>query len=268
MNNPLDKDGDGEIDIEKDLKDLINQDPNKEYTIDNSIFMYSAISGNKKVVNASAIEYSDDWASQCENGLPDENRLLFRSTQPVNPYRYNIKGNWRPIKSYAYLSGRNNHTEPHRRHTGFFTDFNPFYKISTDGWSIDKTRWTSASEVTKHSPYGVELENKDALNRYSSAQYGYKYTLPVAVASNSQYREMGFDGFEDYENEVLPSILKPHFGFSQALQENFIFVTNKKSHTGQKSLGVKSKQKAQFTRKVAPCKPIPGANPTTSINQD
>lgn len=253
MNNPIDKNGDGIVDV--------NQ------FIDNQTFMYTTVEGNKKVVNASAIEYSDDWASQCENGLPDENRLLYRSTQPVNPYLYNIKGNWRPIKSYAYLSGRNNHIEPHRRHTGFFTDFNPFYKIETNKWSVDKTGWTSASEVTKHSPYGAELENKDALNRYSSAQYGYKYTLPVAVASNSQYREMGFDGFEDYENEVQPSILKPHFGFSQAIQADAIFVTSNKSHTGQKSLGVKSGKKAEFIRKVDPCKPIPNPSTTTSVNQ-
>ncbi|TRX00136.1 hypothetical protein [Flavobacterium gawalongense] len=225
--------------------------------ITNATFNYQGSVDNRKVINASAIEYNDDWQSQCEMGLPNENGLINGEGVAVNPFIYNLKGNWRPIKSYAYLSGRNNDVTTHRRKTGFFTNFNSFYSINNKKWGIDPAGWTFASQVTKYNPYGVELENKDALNRYSSAQYGNKYTLPVAVASNSQYREIGFDGFEDYDNEVNVFYLKPHFGFSQGLIDNQVFVTTKKSHTGNKSLGVKSGTKATFIRKVEGCKPVP-----------
>jgi hypothetical protein len=179
----------------------------------------------------------------------------------VNPYLYNIKGNWRTIKSHAYLAGRNNFVTTNRRKSGYFVNFSPFYRVNntTGLWTINNTGWTFASEVTKYSPYGAELENKDALNRYSAAQYGYKYTLPVAVSSNAKYSEMGYDGFEDYFSTGLPSPLKPHFGFSQNL-ETFIAnytITDQKSHTGRNSIAVKPGKSASFIRKINGCKTTP-----------
>jgi hypothetical protein len=112
--------------------------------------------------------------------------------------------------------------------------------------------WTYASEVSQFSPYGQELENKDALNRYSSAQYGYKYTLPVAVASNARYSEIGFDGFEDYD--IPNPYFKPHFGFSQNLITTDVQLSKNKSHTGKNSIAVKPGKKATFSRKINGCK--------------
>src|SRR5690606_34736530 len=125
------------------------------------------------------IEFSDIWESQCEFNLPQPG-----DTQ-ANPYLFNIRGQWRPVKSYAYLTGRNAAAHSNTRKAGFFKTFNPFYKrnLENSAWEIDLANWTYASEVTKHNPYGVEIENKDALNRYSSAQYGYGYKLPIAVSS-------------------------------------------------------------------------------------
>ncbi|MEZ0130472.1 hypothetical protein AB9T88_12195, partial [Flavobacterium sp. LBUM151] len=236
--------------------------------ITNATFGYMAGSTfDKKVINASAIEYSDDWKSQCENGLPNEAGLITDTGVKVNPYLYNTKGNWRAIKSYAYLTGRNNHSSTNRRKTGYFISFNPFYQLNADVWSKDLTNWTFASEVTKYSPYGTELENKDALDRYSSAQYGYNYTLPIAVASNAKYSEIGFDGFDGFEdygvpNPVLDALLKPHFGFSQAVNTN-VKVSNAISHTGNNSIAINPGQKANFIRKINGCKAAPTV-PVTS----
>lgn len=222
--------------------------------IDNNTFAYdNVITTANKVVNASAVEYSDIWNSQCENGLPNEFGLFNGQGEPVNPFIYNLKGDWRAVRSYAYLTGRNNFVTSNTRKAGFYKDFNSFYRINGTSWSINTDKWTFASEVTKYSPYGVELENKDALNRYSAAQYGYNYTLPVAVGSNAKYQELGFDGFEDYQDFYNASLLKPHFGFSQALNTN-VTVTNQKSHTGHNSLKVEAGKKATFVRKVDGCK--------------
>lgn len=215
---------------------------------------------NPRIINASAIEYSEDWPSQCENNLPNQNGFINGIGIKVNEFLYNIKGNWRPIKSYAYLTGRNNLANNNTRNSGFFTKYNSFYKRGTSSgvftqWQKDLSNWTFASEVSKYNPYGVELENKDALNRYSSAQYGYKYKLPVAVASNSKYSEMGFDGFEDYnfENFSTPSPLKPHFSFSQSVSTD-ARVTNKKSHSGTSSIVVKPNKEISLRKKIHGCK--------------
>ncbi len=216
---------------------------------------------NPKVINASAVEYNDDWSSQCENDMPNGSGIINSVGTPVNPYIYNTKGNWRAVKSYAYLTGRNNFVTPNRRKAGYFTNFNPFYKLNNTGWTKDISGWTFASQVTKYSPHGVEVENKDALERYSSAQYGYNYALPVAVASNAKYDEIGYDGFEDYgiPNPTLSAMLKPHFGFSQGLNTD-VYLTAEKSHTGNGSLAVKPGKRATFTRTINGCT-VAGSNP-------
>ena len=231
-------------------------------SITDATFGYTSGSAmDPKVINASAVEYSDVWNSQCENGLPseaglkpDEAGLINVTGTFINPFLYNTKGNWRAVKSHAYLTGRNNFVTANRRKAGYFINFSPFYKLNAGAWAKDTLGWTFASQVTKYSPYGVELENKDALNRYSSAQYGYNYTLPVAVASNAKYSEIGFDGFEDYgiPNPVVNS-LKPHFGFTQGLNTD-VYITKDKSHTGRNSIAINAGKKATFTRKINGCK--------------
>lgn len=235
----------------------IDRDNNPTTAPDNitdATFGYT--SANAKVINANAVEYSDDWKSQCENSLPNEAGLINAIDTKVNPFLYNTKGNWRAIKSYAYLTGRNNFVTANRRKAGYFTTFKPFYKLTNGSWSAkDNKDWTFASQVTKYSPYGVELENKDALERYSSAQYGYNYTLPVAVTSNAKYSEIGFDGFEDYgiPNPGLDALMKPHFGFSQEINDK-VQLTKVISHTGNNSIAIMPGQKAAFIRKINGCK--------------
>ncbi|WP_452223463.1 hypothetical protein [Lacinutrix chionoecetis] len=256
--NPLDSNGNGEL----DNADHIN------YNTDFSQF---------KVVNASAIEYSDAWNSQCEFRLPyNEAQDLFDSDGNItdinmlgfNPYIYNIKGETRAIKSYAYLTARNNGALGYNpRKEGFFKTFTPFYRVNNSGtWSKDTTNWTFASEVTRYSPYGAELENKDALNRYSAAQYGYRYTLPTAVGSNTKYQELAFDGFEDYDYtpDISGTSTEPvnaHFGFNDELT-NEIIITEKTSHTGRSSLMVPRNRNVSLLKNLDgynenPCETVP-----------
>lgn len=228
-----------------------------EYTVSQSLLATSP-----RVINASAIEYSEGWLSQCENNLPNVESKINGKGHTVNPYKYNIKGDWRPIRSYAYLTGRNNDETTNRRVSGYFTDYKSFYKLNNGEWTINYDpnqtltvsdgKWQFASEVTKFSPYGVELENQDALERYSSAQYGYEYTLPTAVTSNSEYKEMGADNFEDYEFQTHSTNKKPHFGYKQSLGGD-IKITDQKSHTGQRSIAIPAGQRASFERRIDAC---------------
>ncbi|AWM14173.1 hypothetical protein DI487_10150 [Flavobacterium sediminis] len=237
------------------MADPILLNPDGTGNLNEQLITYNGSeSDNPFIVNASAIEYSDEWESQCERNLPNASGLLSGTIGPVNPYVYNIKGDWRAKKSYAYLTGRNSGTTV--RNSGFYKNFSPFYSYNgtTNVWEVDATDWTFASEVSKYSPYGMEVENKDALNRYSSAQYGYGYTLPVAVSSNAMYQEIGFDGFEDYSinNFTTPQNVNSHFGFNGVISTD-AYITNKKSHSGKNAIVVKANTTVEYKKRIAEC---------------
>lgn len=232
-----------------------------------------------RIVNASAIEYVDAWPSQCECYLPkmsfikDANgneKLDFEynkdnsdvdfdivEKRSYNPYKYNVLGNWRPVKSYAYLTGRNNTGDPSPRKTGYFNNFSSFYvyDLAEKKWKITASpyyeKWTFASAVTQYNPFGQEIENKDALERYSSALYGYNNRFPVAVASNTKYRELGFDGFEDYDFSKCDD--KSHFNYQSGLVKNKVSITDKQSHTGRKSIRLEPTSNTKIRKKIVNC---------------
>ena len=243
-----------------------------------------------RIVNASGVEYADEWAAQCECKLPrmqydeygniDFDYTLTEMTNDddlaYNPYRYNIKGDWRAKKSYAYLTGRNFTDDPTPRNTGFFMNFRPLYVYNdapgVKQWEIDELvidqslpdkKWTFASEVTKYNPFGFEVENKDALKRYSSAQYGYNNTFPIAVGSNTQYKELGFDGFEDYDFSECDDT--SHFNFQDNITDNIITITTEESHTGRSSLKVAPNTTATMSKQLLDCNAIPEQVATGSV---
>jgi len=92
-------------------------------------------------------------------------------------------------------------------------------------WAPTPANWTWASEVTRFNPVGNELENRDALNRYSAELTGYRNTQVVATAANARYRQIAFDGFEDYSfNLPVPQVPgaqpcepRRHFSFDKTL---------------------------------------------------
>ncbi|MES2544817.1 MAG: hypothetical protein V4548_08020 [Bacteroidota bacterium] len=227
--------------------------------IDASLFNYNGTGSNPRVINASAIVYKDYWRPQNELNLPSFPDYLAGATNAVtengdavypyeqngNPYLRNIKGEWKAEKSYAYLTGRNSATGQinNPRNEGFYSKFSPFYNLISGLWAINETDWTYASSVTQMSPIGAELENRDALNRYSSAQYGYNYTMPMAVASNAKYQEIGFEGFEETQKAD-----NKHFGFKSA--GNIPTISDAKSHSGKRSVKVTKDQSVLMIRKL------------------
>ncbi|MNK30912.1 hypothetical protein D3C87_493350 [compost metagenome] len=222
-----------------------------------------------RIVNSAAIAYSDTWAAQCECRLPkmnfdEQGSLVFdysnagsNKSKAYNPYIYNIKGNWRAKVSYAYLTGRNFTDNASPRKTGFYNDFTPYYVYSASAkrWlpntTVNLNKWTYASEVSQYNPFGFELENKDALNRYSSALYGYNFRFPVAVASNTKYRELAFDGFEDYDFNTCNET--SHFSFKDQIEVNKVTVSSSQAHSGRKSLKVAPKTKAVVKKQIVRC---------------
>ena len=194
------------------------------------------------VLNAGAVEFNSNWDKFCDesNNSPAKNSFLRGET-----------GNPRPWRSYLYLTGRSQ-SEYNRstniRRDGTFESFTPFWKPNYGkDWIANRGAWTSASEVTLASPYGFELENRDALDRYTSASYGYKNTIPTAVTSNSPYKEMGFTGFED----ALMNTGDDHFGFDKYRSKTYI--SEEQSHTGRNSIKVGTGDQVEMEKILTKC---------------
>lgn len=191
----------------------------------------------EKVLQASAIEYSDEWRTFCECfGTPGQ------SSYTTNPFVLGTKGIWRPKASYVHLSGRSQTFENENsniRQDGVFTSFSPFYKLAYGKWGIDRQDWTYTSSVVEFSPFGQALETIDALNRYSASMFGYNQTLATAVAVNTRYRQLGFNGFEDYN---YPNCSDNHFKIGTASQ-----IVSSEAHTGRKSIRVNAGTSISYT---------------------
>lgn len=254
-----------------------------------SNFDYDFLSNNNpnginRVLNVSAIEYTDFWPSQQEGGMTEyplvnsQNGLIadtpsqFPFTVGFNPYLRNVNGQFRASKSWAYLTGRIGFNSS-IRNQGFLKKYNPFYRLNSNyKWEKQVDNWTFASSISKYSPYGAEVENKDALNRYSSAQYGYMYTLPMAIASNSRYNEMGFEGFEESIGNV-----NKHFEFKPLNGSTNLnaIVSNEQSHTGKRSVKVtngasvilKKKLSRNSNKEVMPNCPVEECTELIEISQ-
>jgi len=245
------------------MKNPLVKDANGDYlAIDTNTFLQeqtTLAANSSRIINASAVSYTDFWNCQCEydlKSLPYQNATSSELADTAiedydfNPYLYNVKGAWRADKSYAFLTERTDVKEgvgvkQNTRKEGYFKKFTPYYKTENNEWvknvNSDEDEvedWTFASEVTQYSAFGPEIENRDALNRYSSAQYGYNLTLPTAVTSNSKYRHMGAENFEDYD--YIHST-DAHFSYKEIALEDGdgrITASTKHAHTGNTSLEI------------------------------
>lgn len=193
-----------------------------------------------KVLNATAVEFTDKAQTYCDCFTSLGSGISYST----NPYIKGLKGVWKGKKSYTYLTDRtttNHNNNSNIRKDGVYTQFNTFYKNENGKWQVDDRNWTFVSQITAYSPYSVELENKDALNRYSAAQFGYNQTLATAVAANTRYSELGFDNFEDYD---FSKCADSHFKMSSSTTP----INTNESHTGYRSLKVSSTEDISLTK--------------------
>ncbi len=165
----------------------------------------------------------------------------------INPYYTGILGNWRPWQTFAFHSDRSTGTaasgKTDIRNAGYYLNYYSFWNFSGQRFvpTTDFSRWVWSSYVTYYNAKGMEVENRDALNRYSSAQFGYLESLPVAVASNARYREIGYDNFEDYLFKLDCSTTDTcnsagHFSFKNAINNTTVKLDQATVHSGKFSL--------------------------------
>ncbi|MCE3226349.1 MAG: hypothetical protein K0S32_900 [Bacteroidetes bacterium] len=187
--------------------------------------------------------------------------------ETVNPFVMGLKGNWRPKTSYAYLTSRKQTISgagnTDTRKDGYFNSFSALYSPNSgNNWTFNANNWTNTVETSKYNQNGVEIETKDALGRYSSAVYGYNESLPVAVASNAQLREIAYDGFEDYGYYPTACNKDPHFNFAHSIFLGQATLNSATSHTGKFSLRVSNNGVSSVSKKVHAVQQSTGANNT------
>jgi hypothetical protein len=132
-------------------------------------------------------------------GIPNTNLPI------VNPYLTGYLGNWRPYQTKVYQEQRQyneiftaGQKGVNAKDAGFFKTFRPWWVMSGSSWQgSGQIAWTNANTVTLYDKYGQELENKDALGRYSAANFDFNGELPALVASNAMNREVFTNSFED-----------------------------------------------------------------------
>jgi len=204
------------------------------------------IDENFGVLSASANEYSDSWRTFCDCtlGYGDEGQN--------NPFLRGLAGQWRPLRSYYYLTDRVNQpsTVESLRTEGVYERFSPMWNAPANAshpWEQTiGDNWKYTSEVANYSPYGQPIEEVNIANIYSSALYGYNHSLPVAVAANAQRREIVFDGFEDYN---LNKCADGHFNFYQFNNHK----TTTKAHSGRYAIRLAPEDMISVTRNLNGC---------------
>ncbi|WP_294680212.1 hypothetical protein [uncultured Fluviicola sp.] len=200
------------------------------------------------VLNAGAVEFGQDWRTYCD---------CFKG--PINPNAVGTKGNWRPIRSYTYLTGRtqaNYDGNTNIRKDGVFTAYAPFYKLGNGVWEKNNQNWTFVSEVTEFSPNGMALETRDALGRYSATLYSYNNTLTSAVAANAKGIQIASGGFEDlsYTNCMDQGFFsKAKIGNSALGSIPSGSLSTTQSHTGKTSIKVLQGNPVRFENVLSTC---------------
>jgi hypothetical protein len=196
-------------------------------------------------------------------------------TDTTNPYRWGILGNWRTDQTIIYYADRNetdaSATQTDVRKEGFLKDFLPYWSFTSGSMKAtsDTGRWVWNTAPGQYNRKGVETENFDPLGRYNAGLYAYNQNLPVAVAQNSKYREILFDGFEDYHyrtrNCDTACAVPKEIDFIKGNPAASIY--GQESHTGMSSVMIAQNGQAVFSAPVT----SPAADamkPTLSVRVD
>ncbi|MBS1636297.1 MAG: hypothetical protein JST26_10295 [Bacteroidetes bacterium] len=167
------------------------------------------------------------------------------TTSNLNDYETAAKGKWRTVSTYAYneaVTGGaiENGTIHERVYKNAGT-----YTMTMFNWKNhalnDSAKWVRTSTVTKYSPNGNAIEEKDAMYIFSAAKYGYNQLVPYMVAKNADYASVNFESFENIYTASSSTYLE------EKLPVNTSYISSTYAHSGSKSymLGVSSFTVAQ-----------------------
>lgn len=151
-----------------------------------------------------------------------------------NDYETGARGKWRMKSSSVYktaiVGGAIENGAIHERN---YKDAGTFY-MNLFNWTgpyvNDTTLWVRTSTVTKYSPNGNAIEEKDAIHLYSAAKYGYSQKVPYLIAQNSKYESVYFESFENNYTVGVNNYLEEKVSYAPSS------ITLAYAHAGSKSL--------------------------------
>jgi hypothetical protein len=137
------------------------------------------------VVSASATTFSDQWPS-----------TFLNLSQPsgLNSFEKNDRGKWRPKSTHTFNKSINYQAAEKNYEAGRFT-------LSAFNWQYPDVAkgagWLQVNSVSKYSPDGNPVEERNALNIASTAKFGYKGSVPYLIAQNAEYSSVYYESFEN-----------------------------------------------------------------------
>lgn len=143
----------------------------------------------------------------------------------ANDFESGRKGRWHVQDNYVYSTALLPNTI--NRESGLF-NYIPFnWQKITD--LDDRGNWLRASTVTRYSPDGNPLEEKNAIDLNSIARFGYYQAVPVTLAQNASYGSVVFESFElNYASSGSPV-------FEEGYQPGVSWVQHQ-AHSGKSSV--------------------------------
>jgi len=152
-----------------------------------------------KVLNISAIKYSDYWEESIDDiRFNEETEYLTEQFLNRNDFEKGVKGIWRPSKVFMYLDNRKQSNTVNLREDGCMDNVMLFDWYSTN---LERCapKWKTSSELRRYSPYGFALDNWNLPNVFITSLYGYNGSVQIASAINATNDEIGYEGFEEYQ---------------------------------------------------------------------
>lgn len=177
----------------------------------------------ENVISASASTFTDEWPYDTSY-YPFSNNSF-----QLDSFELGMKGKWRPFEQYVYREAINGGTDKLINKTGKFT-------LKIFDWentlNNNSKKWVKTSTITRYSPNGNAIEDKNILDIHSTAKYGYNNTLPILVAQNAKDHTVIFEGFENLYN------INSKFYLDDGQLINNDLLSNLEKHTGNYSLKI------------------------------
>jgi hypothetical protein len=237
------------------------------------------IDSTVNIIAASAVAYKEKWQTDndvivkrlyytpaCAAAELDSIDCSANLEKKINPYTKGLIGNLKPWRSYTFYGARKDSLttiSTSIRKNGYIAGFSNYWNFDTTVNNmipnLTNPKWVWNSELIRINGKGQELETRDALNRYTAAQYGYFKNLPVAMSQNARYGESFADGFEDYLYLESLNQTKPYTCSRNYIDLNGQYGTSiipsngtVNAHTGNYMLKVNNNTQAVYAIAVKP----------------
>jgi hypothetical protein len=210
-------------------------------------------------VHGTTVKFTPDSLLSLSSTTYDNKNVIAKDLSCKNPFIVGYSGNYRMSNSYVYYKERD--YAGHARSEGKFAlaSGDNFWNPQTGVCNlalvpnISNARWKKLQNEIWYSPWGAEIENKNALNITSSAQFGFGHKLPTAVASNSEHNTFMYEGFEDYNalypmNSIYSTLLNFNYSpFKESTYTSMQAITGQSPYT-QYAFGTGSGMSLDYTK--------------------